>query len=123
MLSRLRSCVLLVVVVAVLAPGAACKRQHDESPCSAVAGRLLAVAQTETQRAQIAEVLRQRVAMQLPALRDAVEESCTAGRWPVAVRTCMVQATDGAALAACQRVLTEEQRTSLRRATGDAAAP
>lgn len=109
------SCYLLVLVLA-----AACAKRGEEAPCHSVAGRLLVVAQTEARAAKIETKLRERVLMQLPALRDAVEESCTAGKWTESVRRCMVLAADGAALAACQRELTEEQRAQLQRASAAA---
>lgn len=96
---------------------AGCKRQHDEVPCTAVAARLLVIAQAETQAAKVDEALRQRVVIQLPALRDAVDGSCFSGNWSLEMRRCMVAAPDSAALVACQRLLTDEQRAALDRAT------
>lgn len=109
------SCSLLVLLLA-----AACAKRGDEAPCHAVAGRLLGVAQTEARAANIEAKLRERVLMQLPALRDAVEQSCTAGKWAEPVRRCMVLAADGAALAACQLQLSEAQRAQLQRASASA---
>lgn len=111
LLGTLRSsCVLLALA-------AGCTGRGEEAPCHAVAGRLLVVAQTEARAARIDSKLRERVLMQLPALRDAVEQSCTAGKWATAVRRCMILAGDGAALAACQRDLSDEQRAQLQRAS------
>lgn len=112
-----RSSLGLACTVAALAALAACKRQHDEAPCTAVAARLLVIAQAETQSAKVDEALRQRVAIQLPALRDAVDGACFAGNWSLEMRRCMVAAADSAALVACQRLLTEEQRAALDGAT------
>lgn len=106
------SCFLLLLVLA-----AACTGRGEQAPCQAVAGRLLVVAQTEASAARIEAKLRERVLMQLPALRDAVEQSCTVGKWAESVRRCMVLAADGAALAACQRDLSEAQRAQLQRAS------
>lgn len=110
----------LAIAAAALATG--CKRQHDEVPCSAVAAHVLAIAQAESQAepdprgaATDDERLRQRVALQLPALRDAVDTSCALGNWTLEMRRCMTQASDGAALTACQRHLSEAQRAALAR--------
>jgi hypothetical protein len=97
---------------------AACRRQHDEAPCSAVASHTLVVAQDAMKASGADEALRQRVAMQLPALRDALDESCTKGNWSAQVRGCMLLAIDGVALAGCQRGLTFEQRAALDRSSG-----
>lgn len=109
------SCFLLVLALL-----ASCGGRREEAPCHAVAGRLLVVAQTEARAASIDAKLRERVLMQLPALRDAVEQSCAAGKWAPSVRRCMVLAADGAAFAACQRELSEEQRAQLQRASATA---
>lgn len=95
----------------------ACKPRRDEVPCSAVAAKVLVIAQAETQSAKVAEEMRQRVAIQLPAVRDAVDGACEAGKWSIEVRRCMVNAADAAALAACQSQLTDEQRAALGRTT------
>ncbi|HRC56723.1 MAG: hypothetical protein IPI49_21510 [Myxococcales bacterium] len=113
----------LLLLALVLPAAASCTRKPKDVPCAAVAGRLLVLAQDQTRAAKIDEALRQRVTMQLPALRDAVEESCTRGKWSAAVRSCMMQAADGAAMAACQLQLTDDQRAALRRASGSTATP
>ncbi len=94
-----------------------CKRQRDEVPCTAVGARLLVIAQAETQSAKVDEQMRQRVALQLPALRDALDDSCERNGWSLEVRRCMVAAADSAALSACQSQLTDEQRAALARAS------
>lgn len=103
-------------LLAALAALSACKRQHDEAPCSAVANRVLAIAQAETQAAKVDEAQRQRAALQLPALRDSADASCALGNWTLEMRRCMTAAADGAALQACQRHLSDEQRAALARA-------
>lgn len=95
----------------------ACKGRRDEVPCSSVAARVMVIAQAETQSAKVAEEMRQRVAIQLPAVRDAVDGACDAGKWSLELRRCMLVAADSAALAACQHLLTDEQRAALARAT------
>jgi hypothetical protein len=107
----------LALLLAATAALAGCKRQHDEVPCTAVAARFLVIAQAETQAAKVDEALRQRVVIQLPALRDAVDGACFTGNWSLEMRRCMVAAADSAALVACQRLLTDEQRATLERAT------
>jgi hypothetical protein len=105
------------VVFAWLALAAGCRRHADEAPCSAVAARLLVVARAELDAAKASPELINQVSPQLPALRDAVDEACSRGDWPLSVRTCMITAADGASLAACQSGLTAEQRQALARAS------
>jgi hypothetical protein len=104
------------LLAGVAALASACKRQHDEVPCGAVAARVLAIAQAETQPGKGDETLRQRVALQLPALRDSVDASCALGNWTLEMRRCMTKAGDSAALVACQRHLDDAQRAALARA-------
>lgn len=113
MASRARALALVTAALLI----ASCARRREEAPCNAVAAHVLVLAQAETRDAKVDEALRQRVAMQLPALRDAIEESCSAGGWATAVRACMLAAADGATLASCQLQLTAEQRASLAKAS------
>jgi hypothetical protein len=112
MLQRFWLCVWIGCVAALCA---ACQRRDDTAPCSAVASHLVVVAHTEIRASHADDTLRQRVVMQLPALRDAVDESCSKGNWTAAVRTCLLQARDGVGLEACQRDLSLEQRRMLDR--------
>ncbi len=98
----------------------ACKPRRDEVPCSAVAAKALVIAQAETQSAKVDEEMRQRVALQLPAVRDAVDGACESGKWSIEMRRCVVTAADAVALAACQSLLTDEQRAALARVTAKA---
>ncbi|MEZ4362570.1 MAG: hypothetical protein R3B48_20435 [Kofleriaceae bacterium] len=118
-----RACAGLWMMTLAIVATSACRRSADQVPCGAVAARLLVVAQAELTAGKIDDALRQRVAMQLPALRDAVDTSCVKGDWAVEVRRCMVGAADGATLAACQRELTPAQRAELDAASHRVSAP
>jgi hypothetical protein len=107
-----------LAVVALLA--ASCGGKKDEASCGAVATRLFAVAREDLARAKVDPATRRAVADQLPAMRDALTQSCTDGKWSTQVRNCMVTAGDHLALQACQQHLTDEQRRALdRAAAGD----
>lgn len=122
MLSRTSPSLLGALLIAGAALTAACQRQHDEAPCAAVATHVLAIAQTEAAASSAAadETLRQRVALQLPAMRDAVDGNCAAGGWSLELRRCMLQAADSTALKDCQRLLSAAQRAALDRAAATA---
>lgn len=104
--------VLLGVVLA-----AACQqRPKDTAPCSAVATRLSTLAQAALGSAAVDPETRRLVAAQLPAMRDALTQTCAEGAWSPAVRNCMVQAPDHAAFQVCEQKLTDDQRRALDRA-------
>jgi hypothetical protein len=100
-------CVLLVVVLA------ACGGKKDEASCGAVASRLFTLAREDLGSAKVDPATRRAVADQLPAMRDALTQICTDGKWSTQVRNCMVSAGDHLALQACQQHLTDEQRRAL----------
>jgi hypothetical protein len=102
----------LLVVAAVVALGA-CGGKKDEASCGAVASRLFAVMREDLGSANVDPATRRKVADQLPAIRDALTQSCTDGKWSTQVRNCMVSAGDHLALQACQQHLTDEQRRAL----------
>jgi len=54
---------------------------------------------------------------QLPAMRDSLVAVCKETKFTVAVRSCLTQAVDHTAFAACETQLTEDQRRALDRAT------
>jgi hypothetical protein len=101
----------------ILAVVAACReRPKDVAPCGAVAMRQLSLAQAALGSATVDPETRRLVAAQLPAMRDALIQTCTEGAWSPAVRNCMVQAPDHAAFQACEQRLTDDQRRALDRA-------
>jgi len=105
----------LAVVLLVLA--AACRdRPKDTAPCSAVATRLSTLARADLGSATVDPETRRLVAAQLPAMHDALIQTCTEGAWSPALRNCMVQAPDHAAFQACEQRLTDDQRLALDRA-------
>jgi hypothetical protein len=106
------------VVVAWLAACAACRGGAGEAapPCSAVAARFLDLARFDLDRARADEATARSVTDQLPAMRDALAQACSDGRWSAAVRTCLVHAGDHVGFAACEQQLTDEQRRDLDRA-------
>ena len=104
---------LLFALVAILA---ACGGKKDEASCPAVANRLFTLAREDLAKAQVDAATRRGVADQLPAMRDALTQICTDGKWSTQVRNCMVTSGDPLALQACQQHLTDEQRRALDRA-------
>jgi hypothetical protein len=93
------------------------------APCATVAARFLTIAEDQLAAATVDEPARRRTAAQLPPLRDALAAACEAGGWPAAVRDCLANATERAALAACTRQLTPAQAGGLERAVPGSAAP
>jgi hypothetical protein len=85
-------------------------------PCSAVGTRFLQFAHYDLDQARVDDATRRAVADQLPAMRDALAQACTEGRWSPTVRDCLVAAGDHAAFEACEQQLTDEQRRDLDRA-------
>jgi hypothetical protein len=104
-------CLLLVGLLAI-----GCGGKKDDATCGAVASRLFALAREDLARAKLDPATRRAVADQLPAMRDALTQVCTDGKWTTQVRNCMVSSGDHLALQACQQQLTDEQRRALDRA-------
>ena len=102
-----------LVLVAILA---ACGGKKDEASCAAVATRLFTLARDDLGSAKVDPATRRAVNDQLPAMRDALTQICTDGKWSTQVRNCMVTAGDHLALQTCQQQLTDEQRRALDRA-------
>jgi hypothetical protein len=102
---------LLVVILA------GCGGKKDDASCGAVATRMFTLAREDLGSATVDPATRRAVADQLPAMRDALTQICTDGKWSTQVRNCMVSAGDHLALQACQQHLTDEQRRALDRAT------
>ena len=100
-----------VLVVAIIVAG--CGRKKDDASCGAVATRLFTLAHEDLGSAKVDPATARQVADQLPAMRDALTQRCTDGKWSTQVRNCMVIAADHVALQACQQQLTDEQRRAL----------
>jgi hypothetical protein len=109
-----------ILLLAVLAgwASAGCRGGTGDAapPCSAVGTRFLQVARHDLDQARVDDATRRAVADQLPAMRDALAQACTEGRWSPSVRDCLVAAGDHAAFEACEQQLTDEQRRDLDRA-------
>jgi hypothetical protein len=93
-----------------------CRGKKDEASCAAVATRHFTLAREQLGSATVDPETRRAVAEQLPAMRDALTQICTDGKWSTQVRNCMVTAGDHLALQVCQQQLTDEQRRALDRA-------
>ena len=102
-----------LVLVAILV---GCSGKKDQATCAAVATRQFTLMREQLGSATVDPETRRAVAVQLPAMRDALTQSCTDGKWSTQVRNCMVTAGDHVALQACQQQLTDEQRRALDRA-------
>ena len=94
----------------------ACHRGGDSTPCGAVAAKFLESANHDLGTAKVDDATLHDVNDQLPAMRDALGEACTDGKWSESVKKCLVQANDHVAFTACEAQLTDEQRTKLDRA-------
>jgi hypothetical protein len=106
----------LLVLLAVLATLGSCGGKKDEASCGAVATRFFTLTREAVGSATVDPASRRAVADQLPAIRDALTQNCTDGKWSTQVRNCMVTAGDPVALQACLQHLTDEQRRALDRA-------
>lgn len=109
----------LVFAIAIVVAVGACGGKKDEASCKAVATRLFTLAHEDLGSATVDPATRRAVADQLPAMRDALTQICTDGKWSTQVRNCMVSAGDHLALQACQQHLTDEQRRALDQVTTD----
>jgi len=102
-----------LLLAAALVAGA-CRGGDDAPPCSAVAGNFILIAQQELARVPTLDPgTRHTVQDQLPAMRDALDRSCSEKSWSAAVRTCLAKALDHVAFQACESQLTDEQRRAL----------
>jgi hypothetical protein len=114
----------LAIRCALALSAGACHRVADEAPpCSAVTARFLDLARHDLSQAGVDEATARGVTEQLPAMRDALAQACTEGKWSAAVRTCLVEAGDHAGFESCQRQLSDEQRRDLDRANRGTSAP
>lgn len=108
----------LFVVVAALCTAGACRSgaRDDAPPCSAVAARFLDLARYDLAQAKVDEATTREVTDQLPAMRDALAQACSDGKWSGAIRRCLVMAGDHVSFEGCEQQLTDEQRRDLDRA-------
>lgn len=97
----------------------ACGNSKGPPPCAAVGAKLVVLAQTDLAAARVDDTTRRMVLDQLPAMRDSLVHACTDTEWDPAVRSCMVDATDHASFANCERALTATQRDALERGISD----
>ena len=105
-------------VLVLLASTTGCNRSpKNEAPCGTVAAKLFSLATDDLATATVEPATRKAVAEQLPAMRDALVQICSDGKWSAAVRNCMANTIDHAAFQACQQQLTDDQRRSLDTAT------
>jgi len=86
-------------------------------PCGAVAAKFLEIARFDLAHVQVDEPTARAVTDQLPAMRDALSQACTDGKWAATTRNCLVHASDHVGFEACEQALTDEQRRDLDRAT------
>jgi hypothetical protein len=105
-------CALLVLLVA-------CRGGAGDAapPCGAAAARFHEIAKHDLATARVDEATSRAVSDQLPALRDALAQACTEGKWSEATRRCLVRANDHVDFETCEQQLTDEQRRDLERAT------
>jgi len=112
--------VLRVLIPILVLAGAAsgCRRDPDAAPpCGAIGTKLLVIARDDLDAgaSKYDDATRRGVLDQLPAMRDALVNSCKETRWTDAVRRCLVDAPDHVAFEGCQRQLTDAQRQALDR--------
>jgi hypothetical protein len=109
------------IAVAVLL--VACRGDAGEvaPPCGAVAAKFIDVAKYELANAKVDDATAHAVSAQLPAMRDALAQACTDGKWSAAARKCLVRANDHGEFEACEQQLTDEQRRNLDRMSRGAA--
>ena len=103
----MRRFILLVVFVT------ACRGRSAIPSCGMVAGQFFRLASDDLGTATIDEPTHRAVADQLPAMRDALSQTCTEHKWAAAVRSCMASAQAHAAFQACESQLTDAQRKAL----------
>lgn len=97
---------------------AACRGKGDGGPpCDAVGAKFFVLAKDDLGHGAVDEKLARAVTDQLPAMRDSLVTVCKETTFSTAVRTCLTQAPDHTAFAACESQLTEDQRRALDRAT------
>jgi hypothetical protein len=98
--------------------GAGCRGPSDAGPpCGAVAAKFVDIARHDLAGAKVGDATRAHVTDQLPAMRDALAQACTEGKWSAEVRACLVLANDHVAFETCEQQLTDEQRRDLDRGT------
>ena len=86
-------------------------------PCGTVAAKFLEIAKYDLASARVDEATSRAVSDQLPAVRDALAQACSEGKWSEATRKCLVRANDHGSFETCEQQLTDEQRRDLDHAT------
>lgn len=102
-----------VVILCLLVVG--CRRGTDQASCGAAAAKFLEIAKADLVAASVDEATSRRVTDQLPAMRDALAQACTEGKWSESIRSCLVRANDHIGFETCEQQLTDEQRRDLSR--------
>jgi len=91
-----------------------CRRSADAAPsCAQVAAKYLEVARHDLADTKVDEATSRAVNDQLPAIRDALAQACSEGKWSEAIRNCLVRANDHVGFETCEQQLTDEQRRGL----------
>jgi len=108
-----------VVRIALLVLLAACRGGGSDAapPCSAVAAKFVEIAKYELASAKPDDATSRAVSDQLPAMRDALGQACTDGKWSAETRKCLVRANDHVSFESCEQQLTDGQRGDLDRAS------
>nr|HEX4314277.1 hypothetical protein [Kofleriaceae bacterium] len=83
---------------------AACSRGGgDGAPaCPSIGARFFQIARDELAASSVDDATRRGVADQLPAMRDALAQSCADSAWPADIRSCLADAADRVAFTACE---------------------
>jgi len=116
-LGVLRAAVLCLIV-------AGCHPGGSQPPsCGAVAAKFLELAKSDLTASKVDEATSRQVTDQLPAMRDALAQACTEGKWSETIRSCLVRANDHVGFETCEQQLTDEQRRDLGRGVGAPSAP
>jgi len=110
--------VVAVLVAALAASAAGCKKSDATTSCDAVGARFLAIAEADLARDKGATKDEQTAVAGLVApLRDALVKACRQDGWTVEARGCMAAASDEAQFRACEAKLTGTQRALLEQAS------
>jgi hypothetical protein len=96
---------------------AACHGAGSDPPpsCGVVAAKFFQRAQDDLVASRLDEASSRAARAQLPAMRDALAQACSAGKWSESIRRCLVRANDHGGLETCELQLTDEQRRDLDR--------
>jgi len=92
---------------------AACEGRPDTGPpCEAVAMHFYTSGLVALDARELDGAVRRALLDQLPGWRDELARACREGGWSAAVRNCLANAADRAALDDCTRQLDDDQRAA-----------